>query len=78
MHRDVKPSNILISEANFVKISDFGLSKKLEDGQYSCSVTAAMGTHLWTAPELYKPGTKAVRISSHVILPIVSIKRLGI
>lgn len=35
VHRDIKPQNILISKQNRVLVSDFGLCKKLEDGQSS-------------------------------------------
>ena len=31
MHRDIKPENILISNNNTVKITDFGLAKKVRN-----------------------------------------------
>ncbi|CAL8117038.1 unnamed protein product [Orchesella dallaii] len=52
VHRDLKPENILIAtEVKRVKISDFGLSRKiLEDRRYVSSVGA--GTQGWVAPEV--------------------------
>ncbi|KAJ2895821.1 kinase-like protein [Zalerion maritima] len=51
-HRDLKPQNILISsiEPWWVKISDFGLSKRTEDLTGSSSVK---GTPGFMAPELF-------------------------
>jgi len=33
IHRDVKPSNILISESGDIKLCDFGISGRLVDSQ---------------------------------------------
>lgn len=58
VHRDVKPSNILISLPNQlghqrVVISDFGLCKKLVAGRCSFSQRSGMaGTDGWIAPEM--------------------------
>ncbi|KXS11903.1 hypothetical protein M427DRAFT_101811 [Gonapodya prolifera JEL478] len=58
VHRDIKPQNILISSHTAktsprVLISDFGLSKKLDDNQSSFhnTVNGAGGTIGWRAPE---------------------------
>lgn len=59
IHRDFKPSNILINKHGEAKISDFGISKYLKGGvlstMYECSVNTAsgvVGTVRWTAPEV--------------------------
>ena len=59
MHRDVKPTNILISfPGNLGKqrvvISDFGLCKKLVPGRLSFSHRSGgcAGTDGWIAPEM--------------------------
>ena len=31
MHRDIKGANILVDHTGFVKVADFGASKKIED-----------------------------------------------
>lgn len=66
VHQDVKPQNILVSlprtsQTNeflpefIVKISDFGLSKKIDDGDESFSNTSGLtGTQGWVAPEVLK------------------------
>ena len=35
IHRDVKMGNILINKNVCIKICDFGLSKKLNEGEYA-------------------------------------------
>ncbi|XP_052869117.1 uncharacterized protein LOC128274834 [Anopheles cruzii] len=58
VHRDVKPQNILLSLPDnrgcvLVKISDFGLSKKLNNGKESFSQNSGVtGTYGWQAPEM--------------------------
>lgn len=51
MHCDLKPSNILLSKENNVRISDFGLAKEdsLEESQ-----SKGVGTLRFMAPELFE------------------------
>jgi len=65
VHRDIKPVNVLISANNIIKISDMGLSKKLESHQMSYE-SLTPGTCGWQAPEVIRNGrlTKAVDIFS--------------
>ena len=56
IHRDIKPDNILISEDNLPKVSDFGISVLVSE-----KLTSLAGTELYMAPELfvgYEPSVK--------------------
>lgn len=60
MHRDVKPGNLLVAEGDKVKITDFGVSRSMD--QTTLTQTGmVMGTAQYLAPELAlgKPATPA-------------------
>jgi len=50
IHRDLKSHNLLVDHNWCVKVSDFGLSRRIED-QIVATMTAC-GTPCWTAPEV--------------------------
>ncbi len=52
IHRDFKPSNILIGDGDYAKLADFGLAKRLAPGQGAPAGTVA-GTPPYMAPELF-------------------------
>lgn len=55
IHRDVKPSNILITEADFVYLIDFGLARTAgEKGLTTAGST--LGTMAYMAPERFEGG----------------------
>ncbi len=51
IHRDIRPSNILINENDNVKIADFGTSKLLSKRQYA---TTKIGSPPYMAPEQFE------------------------
>lgn len=53
LHRDLKPENIFLDDNYFVRIGDFGISKKVEKGKKN---TANIGTIEYMAPETFGDG----------------------
>jgi serine/threonine protein kinase len=61
VHRDIKPSNIMFDSKGQVRVTDFGLAKRIEG---DISVTAdgqALGTPAYVAPEMAKGGEADAR-----------------
>lgn len=51
IHRDIRPSNILINEEDAIKITDFGTSTLLNERQYA---TTKIGSPPYMAPEQFE------------------------
>ncbi|CCJ28999.1 unnamed protein product [Pneumocystis jirovecii] len=57
IHRDIKGANILVDNKGVIKISDFGISKKVEANLLSISKNhrpSLQGSVYWMAPEVVK------------------------
>ncbi len=60
IHRDLKPLNVLVTNDDTVKITDFGIAKELEDGEGSS--TTMKGTPVYMSPEqIINPKTVDIR-----------------
>lgn len=51
LHRDLKPANILATSDGTLKISDFGLAKRLDGDEEYTQTNAVLGTPSYMAPE---------------------------
>ncbi|KAJ5071113.1 serine/threonine-protein kinase tnni3k-related [Anaeramoeba ignava] len=55
IHRDLKSSNLLITEDNRIKITDFGLARfKSNEDQIDQEMSLNVGTFNWMAPEILR------------------------
>ncbi len=55
VHRDVKPSNILLDGEDFAYLIDFGIARAADDTRLT-SANAAIGTWAYMAPERFSSG----------------------
>ena len=70
VHRDLKPANILFTTDGVLKVTDFGLAKRVERGSELTHTGAVLGTPSYMAPE-------QARGRVHEIGPAADIYSLG-
>ena len=73
VHRDLKPENLLLDSDNNIKIADFGLSNRYDNGQL---LQTACGSPCYAAPEmiagkLYKGSTVDIWSSGIVLFAMI-------
>jgi serine/threonine-protein kinase len=63
VHRDIKPANVMLSPTGQVKITDFGLARRVAPGETLTQEHVGMGTMAYTSPEQMVDARRAVAAS---------------
>jgi len=66
VHRDVKPSNILVTEDDFAYLIDFGIARAAGEAGLT-DTGAAVGTWAYMAPERFSEGTADARADVYAL-----------
>src|ERR1700759_904697 len=66
VHRDVKPSNILVTDDDFAYLIDFGIARAA-GGTKLTSTGATIGTLAYMAPELFTSDQCDARVDTYAL-----------
>lgn len=82
-HLDLKPENVFLSRVSsadgdreVVKILDFGIARLAAEARDSATMTSAIGSVLWMAPEQTEPGFKVSAASDVWALGLIVFRML--
>lgn len=67
LHRDLKPTNILLAEDGTPRIADFGLASLLEEADTDVSGQEIMGSPHYMAPEIAAGGAATIASDVHAL-----------
>lgn len=69
VYRDLKPENLLISQTGYLKVADFGFSRRIALGE---KLRTKCGTPEYLAPEIIKDGNKSCLWRAEFMLEVWS------
>lgn len=67
VHRDVKPENVLISDAGELKVADFGLARAVSADTRHTATGVLLGTVSYVAPEIVLDGRADARADVYAV-----------
>ncbi|WP_219412706.1 serine/threonine-protein kinase [Pseudonocardia nigra] len=73
VHRDVKPSNIIVTRSDFVYLVDFGIARSMGEEQLTLTQTGAtIGTLAYMAPERFEGGAPDSRSDIYALACVLA------
>ncbi|KAG8922008.1 hypothetical protein FRC02_012213 [Tulasnella sp. 418] len=79
VHGDLKASNVLVDDQGYARITDFGLSRMLQEGPSGFTTSSGItSTHRWMAPELFMTeGAKYTTASDIYAMSLLILEGVG-